>query len=125
MGEDHHTLAPQQPAGAAAATDPLTAMVGTRLYMSPEQCNLEPYDHKVDIFSLGLILLELLVPFDTVSQRCAVLTKAKESGELPPELTTNTNLKFYEWILVRMLHRTANARPEAAELSNWMNKKKR
>jgi serine/threonine protein kinase len=118
MAVDHHT--PQQPAGAAAAADSLTFSVGTRSYMSPEQLNHQAYDHKVDIFSLGLILLELLVPFGTGSERCAVLTKARDSGELPPELTANNNLKPFEGILVRMLHRTASTRPEAVELSTWI-----
>ena len=31
--------------------------------MSPEQLERKAYDHKVDIYSLGLILFELLVPF--------------------------------------------------------------
>ncbi len=43
----------------------LTEQVGTQLYMSPEQLDQRPYNHSVDIFSLGLILLELLVPFST------------------------------------------------------------
>ena len=43
----------------------LTEQVGTQLYMSPEQLAQRPYNHRVDIFSLGLILLELLVPFAT------------------------------------------------------------
>jgi serine/threonine protein kinase len=43
----------------------LTEQVGTQLYMSPEQLAQRPYNHRVDIFSLGLILLELLVPFST------------------------------------------------------------
>jgi serine/threonine protein kinase len=43
----------------------LTDQVGTQLYMSPEQLAQRQYNHRVDIFSLGLILLELLVPFST------------------------------------------------------------
>ncbi len=42
-----------------------TDQVGTELYMSPEQLARRAYDHKVDVYSLGLILFELLVPFST------------------------------------------------------------
>ena len=42
-----------------------TDQVGTLTYMSPEQLQRKPYSHKVDIYSMGLVLLELLVPFTT------------------------------------------------------------
>lgn len=42
---------------------------GTEVYMSPEQKQRQPYDHKVDIFALGLILLELLLTFGSKMER--------------------------------------------------------
>ena len=42
-----------------------TDQVGTLTYMSPEQLQRKPYSHKVDIYSMGLVLLELLVAFTT------------------------------------------------------------
>lgn len=62
-----------------------TAYVGTDLYMSPEQERGDPYDYKVDIFSLGLILLELLIPFHTNMERVCTLTRAKMQ-QLPDQL---------------------------------------
>ncbi|KAJ8787987.1 hypothetical protein J1605_005645 [Eschrichtius robustus] len=49
-----------------------TGQVGTKLYMSPEQIHGNNYSHKVDIFSLGLILFELLYPFGTHMERVRV-----------------------------------------------------
>uniref|UniRef100_A0A914BVS1 PRKR-like endoplasmic reticulum kinase n=1 Tax=Acrobeloides nanus TaxID=290746 RepID=A0A914BVS1_9BILA len=46
-----------------------TSDVGTRSYMSPEQINGETYDFKVDVFSLGLIYCEMLIPFTTDMER--------------------------------------------------------
>lgn len=56
-----------------------TEQVGTQLYMSPEQMNGLSYNHKVDIFAMGLILLELLIPFKTQMQRVNVLLKARNN----------------------------------------------
>jgi len=47
------------------AKDPLTAGVGTASYASPEQVTSKTYDVRADIFSLGLILLELACGFGT------------------------------------------------------------
>lgn len=56
----------------------LTHRVGTEVYMSPEQLQRRPYSYKVDIYSLGLILLELLQPFGTEAERAACLTRVRD-----------------------------------------------
>ncbi|XP_011867892.1 PREDICTED: eukaryotic translation initiation factor 2-alpha kinase-like [Vollenhovia emeryi] len=56
-----------------------TACVGTHLYMSPEQINAQMYNYKVDIYSLGIILFELLTPFTTDMERVVVLSDLKRS----------------------------------------------
>ena len=49
--------------------DPLTAGIGTASYASPEQVKSRNYGTKADIFSLGLILLELMCCFETEHER--------------------------------------------------------
>ncbi|KZC04854.1 PREDICTED: eukaryotic translation initiation factor 2-alpha kinase-like [Dufourea novaeangliae] len=56
-----------------------TAYVGTHLYMSPEQINGLGYNYKVDIYSLGIILFELLIPFVTEMERVAALINLRKS----------------------------------------------
>lgn len=56
-----------------------TARVGTHLYMSPEQMNGQNYNYKVDIYSLGIILFELLIPFSTEMERVIALTNLRKS----------------------------------------------
>ena len=55
-----------------------TARVGTDLYMSPEQKNGQTYNYKVDIYSLGIILFELLTPFGTEMERFLALTDLRQ-----------------------------------------------
>ncbi|XP_042890006.1 eukaryotic translation initiation factor 2-alpha kinase 3-like isoform X2 [Penaeus japonicus] len=59
-----------------------THRVGTQLYMSPEQVMGQVYDYKVDIYSLGLIFFEMLVPFSTGMERLTVMTRVRE-GKFP------------------------------------------
>jgi eukaryotic translation initiation factor 2-alpha kinase 3 len=54
-----------------------TDQIGTRLYMSPEQVASKPYNHKVDVYALAVILFELLVKFDTGSERAHVIPQLK------------------------------------------------
>jgi serine/threonine protein kinase len=49
--------------------DPLTAGIGTASYASPEQVKSRSYGTEADIFSLGLILLELMCCFETEHER--------------------------------------------------------
>ncbi|XP_063231774.1 eukaryotic translation initiation factor 2-alpha kinase [Bacillus rossius redtenbacheri] len=85
-----------------------TAQVGTQLYMSPEQSKGLPYNYKVDIYSLGVILFELLVPFRTEMERVTTLTKAR-SNKLPPQFQLQFKEEFD--LLQMMLSHNPDERP--------------
>lgn len=79
--------------------------------MSPEQLERKPYDHKVDMYSLGLILFELLVPFTTQMERVQTLSALRKL-KFPPHFIRS---REYDLVL-RMLSHNPNKRPETAEM---------
>ena len=60
--------------------------MGTPLYLAPEQENGVNYDSKVDIYALGLILLELFSQFKTVHERNHTFDSLKKKKKVPNEL---------------------------------------
>ncbi len=68
--------------------EPLTAGVGTASYAAPEQVSSDSYGSEVDVFSLGLIMLELVCCFDTEHERIQIFQDCRR-GKLPSWLTTD------------------------------------
>jgi hypothetical protein len=60
--------------------------IGTALYTAPEQMSLHVYDEKVDVYPLGLILLELSWHFSTAHERMKVFDLVRKSHKLPSEI---------------------------------------
>ncbi|KAK1791557.1 hypothetical protein P4O66_013557, partial [Electrophorus voltai] len=91
-----------------------TGQVGTKLYMSPEQLSGNSYSHKVDIYSLGLILFELLYPFRTQMERVRTLTEVR-ALQFPASFDKNN---VQEAKMVRcMLSPVPAERPKASEIT--------
>lgn len=85
-----------------------TAHVGTHLYMSPEQMNGQIYNYKVDIYSLGIIFFELLIPFFTDMERVVALSNVKNSI-FPKDFAENYPAEYT--LLKMMLDENPNKRP--------------
>ena len=79
--------------------------------MSPEQLERKSYDHKVDIYSLGLILFELMVPFSTQMERVQTLSALRKL-KFPSHFMRSGE---YELVL-RMLSHKPSQRPETSEI---------
>jgi serine/threonine protein kinase len=68
----------------------LTSIKGTPLYMSPELVQEQPYDETADLWSLGVILYELLVgrpPFYTTSIYSLIQHIVKNPVKYPPDIS--------------------------------------
>jgi TolB-like protein/tetratricopeptide (TPR) repeat protein len=84
-----------EPAGVGQDTDIPTAtdhttpgtVLGTVVYMSPEQVRGEPVDHRTDIFSLGAVLYELLAGERAFRRDSAAETISAILKEEPPDLS--------------------------------------
>ncbi len=61
-----------------------TAGVGTASYAAPEQITQKTYGPSVDIFALGLILLELFSNFTSEHERANAFHDCRHHGELAP-----------------------------------------
>jgi tetratricopeptide (TPR) repeat protein/TolB-like protein len=94
--------------GAAAMTR-TGQLLGTPRYMSPEQVECHPVDHRSDLYSLGLILYEMLtgdVPFKGDSTLQLMYQRVKEKPRNPKLL--NPDLPDY---VVRIIMRCLEKDP--------------
>ncbi|OQR88028.1 protein kinase [Achlya hypogyna] len=74
----------------SADTNVLTSIKGTPLYMAPELVKEQPYNHTVDLWSLGVILYELAVgqpPFYTDKIVTLIQLIVKENVAYPPTMS--------------------------------------
>lgn len=92
-----------------------TAMVGTPSYLPPEMCRNLKYDSKVDIWSLGVLLYELLSlkqPFQCSNIAATIMKIVNdEPAPLPSRCSEEIG-----GVVTRMLQKKAEIRPSAEEL---------
>ncbi len=85
-------------------------ILGSVGYMSPEQVEARPADHRSDIFSMGAILYEMLTGRRAFDGSSAVATMSAILSEQPQEITRlRLNVPY---ALVQIVHRCLQKRPE-------------
>src|SRR5947209_14446461 len=90
--------------------------LGTVAYMSPEQAIGEPVDHRTDIFSLGIVLFEMLtgrLPFTGSTPTALALQIVR--AEAPPPTAVNPSLpRELDTVVARALAKSFDARYQSA-----------
>ncbi|HEY8186240.1 MAG TPA: serine/threonine-protein kinase [Pyrinomonadaceae bacterium] len=103
--------------------DPMTltqvgAMIGTPRYMSPEQCNGAELTPAADVYSLGVILYEMLtgtVPFSGSTPLSIAMKHTSEVPRRPREFVSSIPLALEEVVLHTLEKRPQDRPANAAE----------
>jgi serine/threonine protein kinase len=82
------TMSPERGSLGSHKVSTHSTNIGTALYTAPEQMSHSEYGDKVDVYPLGLILLELIWPFSTAHERMKAFDLIRKSHKLPPEVVS-------------------------------------
>lgn len=94
-----------------------TTGIGTAAYASPEQLRKDTYDEKTDMYSLGIILLELYHRFVTRMERAEIVRNLQKSRKLPEAFKTQYPQEAA--IVLALTSPDPEVRPSAADLLTW------
>jgi tetratricopeptide (TPR) repeat protein/tRNA A-37 threonylcarbamoyl transferase component Bud32 len=92
------------------------AMIGTPAYMSPEQGKGDPNDYRSDIYSLGVVLYEMVtgrVPFDADTPFAVVLKHLNEALPMPSAINPGLNPAI-ERVILKAMAKEAEDRYQSA-----------
>jgi len=93
------------------------AMIGTPRYMSPEQCDGAHLTPAADVYSLGIILYEMLTgttPFNGTSPLAIALKHSSQPPRNPREFVATIPIPI-EAVVLHALEKKPEARPKDAE----------
>jgi serine/threonine-protein kinase len=100
--------------------NPLTSsgtLIGTPEYMSPEQARGDPLDARSDLYSIGIVLYQLLVgrvPFSAENALGVVLKQVTDEPVAPTQVRPHVNPRL-EAICLRALKKSRDERYQSAK----------
>ncbi|KAI1778759.1 kinase-like protein [Hypoxylon cercidicola] len=113
-----HGKLPLSPSASNDHTTALDKPVGTAYYRPPP--SRDANDEKVDMFALGVVLVEMLCPCDTVMERVDMLTKLQR-GCIPSSLERGVENEGYSVGLVQEVVSLATAMVNPDPQKRWSN----
>ncbi|MBK9142238.1 MAG: serine/threonine protein kinase [Candidatus Melainabacteria bacterium] len=95
------------------------SIIGTPLYMSPEQARGETADHRSDIYSLGCVFYEMLAGSPPFGESSAVATLSAHVNASPPSVKTSLKVgpvqaDQLDGVIARMLDKDPSRRQQSA-----------
>lgn len=112
---NNHFTSNYQHSTSLTPTSSLTIGLGTSVYAAPEQKSKlttddkTEYDHRVDIYSLGIILFELIYPIQTLFEKSKHLDELKINRRLPKDFPDD-NLGA---LIIKMTETSFKKRPDS------------
>ncbi len=91
----------------------LNTVMGTPEYMAPEQARGEAVDHRADLYTLGIILYEMLSGTSPFRHEEFVVVLTKKLTEDPPPLPEHVSSGARE-LVAALLQRSPDERPQTA-----------
>lgn len=106
-----HALSPNSGGCATITEFDASTDQGTFFYIAPEILNHQTCTTRSDIYSLGVLLVELFHPFNTAMERVVTLNNLKATNTPPPLLPADISD-----LVERLIHPDPSCRPSAVDI---------